>query len=32
VRREMSLSKLRSLHREAILCATVEGFASNLGE
>ena len=32
VRREKSLPKLRSLLREAILCATVEGFASNLGE
>ena len=32
VRREKSLPKLRSLLREAILCSTVEGFASNLGE
>jgi len=32
VRREKSLAKLRALLREAILCATVEGFASNLGE
>jgi hypothetical protein len=32
IRHEKNLAKLRALHREAIVCPTVETFTASLGE